>query len=591
MTLRRLLRVVVVTMLAVAPAVARPGPEDGAPPPAGGLWQGWVAIGEDRLYVVLDVAPAGDDAPARITAPAALLLAAPVESVTADGADVAIVVRMGPRRLELRGALDGDALAGAAVRQAGDHPEEAGTFRLDRIPRVEDLSDPAVYTGEVEVQGVMTIGMTLVLAETDAGAPLVYLDIPAQGLDAFPLADVARADGTLTALLPGPMPARLELTPGAGATRLAGTLEQAGLSLEIDFPRDDDWAPRSLDRPQHPEPPFPYEARAVTVEHPDGHALAGTLTLPRDGGPHAAVVLITGSGPQDRDETVFAHKPFLVIADRLTRAGIAALRLDDRGTGDSTGRFGDATSADFATDVRAAVDFLAATPGIDAARIGLVGHSEGGLIAPMVAAESDDIAFIVLLAGPGVPGDELLRVQGEKIMRAGGAADAAVEEVRARQELVFRLVREEASAEEIRAAMEPVVEAQLAALAVDDPAAIEDALAEQLERLGSPWMRYFLTHDPRPALRRVRCPILACNGTLDLQVWHEQNLDEIARVVREAGGDVTVRRYEGLNHLFQPAETGGIDEYGRITTTMDEAVLADLAAWITSVTSPAAEKP
>ncbi|TDJ55085.1 MAG: alpha/beta hydrolase, partial [Planctomycetota bacterium] len=228
--------------------------------------------------------------------------------------------------------------------------------------------------------------MTMVFARTPGGNWVGVLDVPAQGLSGLPFTRVRRDDDTITATLEIP-DSGVQVTGQIveNEQRLTGTFSQGPFALEIDFPRDNDYAVPTINRPQHPEPPYPYTMRDVTVEHPDGHTLAGTLTIPAGAGPFAAAVMITGSGPQDRDETLFGHKPFHVIADYLARNGIAVLRCDDRGTGESGGSFEGATTADFATDTLAAMQYLATVEGIDARRVGLIGHSEGGVIAPMVA--------------------------------------------------------------------------------------------------------------------------------------------------------------------------------------------------------------
>ncbi|MCA9295573.1 MAG: alpha/beta hydrolase, partial [Phycisphaerales bacterium] len=292
---------------------------------------------------------------------------------------------------------------------------------------------------------------------------------------------------------------------------------------------------------------------------------------------------------QDRNESLMGHQPFLVIADYFSRHGIATLRCDDRGTADSTGTFAGATSLDFAGDISAEVDWLRAHAGeadcpIDRQRIGLIGHSEGGLIAPIVARDRGDLAFIVLMAGPGVPGRELIPLQSELLLESAGMDSEAVHGARGMsEELITSLFDDSVSASDWEArfhelAREHPVAFSLPASATDDEIkAVSDAFRDTMRE---PWMAYFLNYDPRPVLRAVTCPILAINGTLDLQVWHEQNLDAIINAVRTAGGDVTAIRYEGLNHLFQPAVTGGVGEYAQIETTIEPLVLEDMTRWI-----------
>lgn len=327
-------------------------------------------------------------------------------------------------------------------------------------------------------------------------------------------------------------------------------------------------------RPQTPKPPFPYRAGEVVVDSAPGVRLAGTLTLPKGQGPFPAVVMITGSGAQDRDETIFGHKPFAVIADRLTRDGIAVLRVDDRGFAQSTGNFAAATDDDFAIDAAANVAFLRHRPDIDPARIGLIGHSEGGLVAPKVAARDPRLAFIVLMAGPGVPLGEVLRLQRAKFMSAAGMAP---DQIQTRQALVDRALLATRGAKddaEARARVRQALKDGGGDSSLTD--AQVDAFADQL---GSRWMRDLLDYDPRPTLAKVRRPILALNGSKDLQVPPEQNLPAIRQATR-ANPDVAVVELPDLNHLFQTAKTGGVGEYADIEETVAPIALDAMSDWI-----------
>jgi len=342
-------------------------------------------------------------------------------------------------------------------------------------------------------------------------------------------------------------------------------------------------------RPQTPRAPFPYSSEEVTIPAGDGadHTLAGTLTVPEasvwGNGPHPAMVLVTGSGPQDRDETIMGHKPFAVLADYLTRRGIAVLRYDDRGVGRSTGSFADATVRGLASDARAAWSFLRDHPATDPARVGIGGHSEGGLIAPMVAADEPGVAFVVMLAGPGVPGSEVLLFQSEFLMRAGGLAEDFIAENQSIRRAIFALVHEGADDATVLGEVERLMDMELAYM--KDPEARRRMAQQALPQFAGAWAREFLTIDPADALSRVAVPVLALNGTLDTQVNADQNLIPIERAL--AAGpcpSATVVRLKNLNHLFQPAETGMFGEYGAIETTFDEAAMGLIAGWVSSVT-------
>lgn len=338
---------------------------------------------------------------------------------------------------------------------------------------------------------------------------------------------------------------------------IAGRWTQGGASLPLTLRRAEE--PFVLKRPQEPKRPFPYEEEDVEFRN-GAHTLAGTLTRPKGPGPFPAAVLISGSGPQDRDESLMGHKPFLVLSDFLTRRGIAVLRYDDRGVGKSTGDFAAATTADFAEDARAGVDFLKERK--DVGKIGLIGHSEGGVIAPLVASTFKEVAFIVLLAGTGVPGDELLLLQTDALNRAAGLNDAQRGMARQMNQAIYKLVKTE-----------------------DDPKELERKLRSfplapaQRKGVLSPWFRHFVRHDPRPALRKVECPVLALIGEKDLQVPARENLAAIREALKE-NKDADGVELPGLNHLFQACATGAVAEYGRIEETFNPAALKLVGDWI-----------
>ncbi len=324
-------------------------------------------------------------------------------------------------------------------------------------------------------------------------------------------------------------------------------------------------------RPQEPKRPYPYLDEEVTYSNvKDGVTLAGTLTLPPAGGPFPAVILITGSGPEDRDESLFGHRPFLVLADYLTRRGIVVLRVDDRGVGGSQGDTSQATSEDFARDVLAGAEYLKTRREIDPKWIGLIGHSDGGAIAPLAAIDSNDVAFIVLMAAPGVAGDLLLEGQLAALMKADGADQAAIDAALQEQRRIMGLVKSETDPNRARD--------RLRALGYPEA---------QVQSWTSKWFYFFITHDPQETLHQVRCPVLALNGTLDLQVVAQVNLPAIEQALREGGNpDFTVKELPGLNHLFQTAQTGRIDEYARIDETLSPVALEIMAAWIEARTKP-----
>lgn len=339
-------------------------------------------------------------------------------------------------------------------------------------------------------------------------------------------------------------------------------------------------------RPQTPKPPFPYDIREAAFRNTnDGVDLAGTLTLPQGAGPWPAVVLVSGSGQQDRDETLFYHKPFLVLADALSRAGIAVLRYDDRGVGGSGGDPTNATSVDFARDAEAAIDWLKERPDIDPARIGVVGHSEGGLVAALLAARRTDLAGIVMLAGPGVDGGRILVSQWEfmfKLVGPGGAdlirrpritQDAMIDAVRGSDESTDPATL----AARIRADLADEIEK------ADDAAKaqLDAAVADGLRRLMVPWYRFFIGHDPATALAKITCPVLAIIGEKDFQVDPALNLPAIRQALAAGGNtDATVEELPGLNHLFQTCTTGAMSEYDQIEETLAPVAIATVRDWL-----------
>ncbi len=355
---------------------------------------------------------------------------------------------------------------------------------------------------------------------------------------------------------------------------ITGKWNQGGSSLAVDLRRIERVDP--VRRPQDPVPPFPYSTREVALANAQaGISLAGTLTMPDGAGPFPAAVLVTGSGPQNRDEEIFNHRPFLVIADYLARRGIATLRYDDRGVGGSGGNGQSSTEDDLAGDAICAVDYLRSQPKIAVAQVGVIGHSEGGIIAPCVAHSRPELGFIVLLAGPGFSGHEILLQQSAAILRAGGAPEAQINEAAQANRAIYDLIL--AEPDDARAAdrLRPLFEK------VGVPA---EQIDSQIGAILSPWFRSFLSSDPAAELSRVRCPVLALSGAKDVQVPADLNLDAIARAVR-AGGNLRVEtvKLEGLNHLFQHATTGLPQEYGQIEETFAPEVLEKIGGWILSL--------
>lgn len=350
------------------------------------------------------------------------------------------------------------------------------------------------------------------------------------------------------------------------------TFTQSGVSRPLVLKRSTEAVTTKRNRPQMPVKPYPYREEDVSYANPTGDKLAATLAIPEGKGPFPAVVLVQGSGKHERDEDLLQHKPFLVLSDYLTRRGIAVLRADKRGVGKSGGNFDTATTADFADDAEAGVRFLMSRAEVDGKRIGLIGHSEGGVIAPMVAARDKNVAFIVMLAGTGVNGAEIVSEQEKLIAIANGEPKEKVEKENAEERQVLEIVRTEKDGAEAEKKIRAI------AAAGNMPKEQVDA---QLKTLLSPWFRYFVTYEPATSLRRVNCPVLVLNGSLDLQVPPAQNLPVIRKALDEAGNKhVEIDEMPGLNHLFQTAKTGSPAEYVEIEETMSPAVLEKIASWV-----------
>lgn len=392
------------------------------------------------------------------------------------------------------------------------------------------------------------------------------MDSPDQGGRGIP-AEAAFENGVARFAVPS-IGGRFEGALSEDGLTLTGALSQGAMSLPLVLTRTAAIASVD-DRPQTPLPPFPYASTDVFIDNPaaPGVRLAGTLTLPAGPGPHPAAILITGSGPQDRDETILGHKLFLVLADALTRRGVAVLRYDDRGVAGSTGDFAASTTADFATDARAALDWLAARPEIDAARIGLIGHSEGGVIAPLVVQGGGHAAWLVLLAGPAVDGGDIIEEQARRLGAAAGATPEQLAQGGQLQAALIQAVRDHADDAAGAAAA-------LQALLVEAGQTPAQA-AQTAAAMSSDWYRGFIVHDPAPSIRAVQAPILGVYGGRDLQVTADQN----AAVLQALNPRVELRVFPQANHLMQPAITGMPTEYGGIETTIDPEILAAVVDW------------
>ncbi len=407
------------------------------------------------------------------------------------------------------------------------------------------------------------------------------IDIPQQAAMKLPLRGVGYAHPNIRFELPaGPTVASFEGTRSGDS--ISGRFSQAGYNGTFSLtpgaltadPPDDTTAP-------------PYRSEEVTFKNGDG-VLAGTLTLPEGTGPHPAVVLVTGSGPQNRDEEIFGFKPFKIIADHLTRAGIAVLRYDDRGVGGSTGASPDQTTNDFAADAITAVSTLADRPDIDAARIGILGHSEGGIVAPIAATKSDRVSFIVLLAGTAWPGDTIIMSQIETLMRAGGADSTTIVRTLTTQRMLYVALRTNTGWDDVRTRMREdmltnldSMPAEARAMITNVDSTVDGRIEMQLSSTRTGWFRHFIDFDPATVLRAVRVPVLALFGEKDVQVPAKMNMQRMKEAFKKGGvRDFTIKVIPSANHLFQVAEKGTVDEYATLPKRFAPGVLETISGWI-----------
>lgn len=457
-------------------------------------------------------------------------------------------------------------------------PEDSAENKTENLEAIEGL-----WLGSLKIQPDVELRLLFNISKApETGFLTATLDSPDQGISGIPVEKIRYESGNL----------RLEALSINGI--FEGILKEKGPTLEGEwkqggatFPivlQPTDKAPE-LRRPQDPVKPYPYIEEEVSFENKEGKIrLAGTLTLPKTEGPFPAVLLITGSGQQDRNEELCGHRPFLVLADYLTRRGIAVLRVDDRGIGGSSGNFSEATSEDFAEDALAGVEYLKSRKEIDSAHIGLIGHSEGGLIAPIAAGNDPDIAFLVLLAGPGLPGEEIIYLQSALIAKAEGTDSEIIAQNRLLQEKLFSVLKTEENNTLAAEKLREILKESLTNMSAEDKKNFdysEEELEFQVQVLVSPWMRNFLSYDPKTALKEVKVPVLAINGDKDLQVPSKENLQAIEAALLAGGNEnYTIKEMPGLNHLLQSANTGSPFEYATIQETISPAALQLIGDWI-----------
>lgn len=434
-------------------------------------------------------------------------------------------------------------------------------------------------SSNAQIEGYWSGKLTLGAAELELGFDIkaieqgysATLDVPAQGAFDIPVDETVFVDG------------HLQMTMSAMGANFSGTLKesviegeftQRGMTFPLNLAKGEKEAQQA--RPQDPKPPFNYRIEEVSfTNEKEGNTLTGTLTIPEGKGPFPAMVLVSGSGQQNRDEELMNHRPFWVIADYCARHGIAVLRYDDRCMGGSTGEVENATSLDFSYDAEAAFDFLRSQKLIDVSKVGILGHSEGGIINFMVAARRPEVAFLVSLAGPAVNGIEVLKEQQKAMLRAQGMSDEMIQFSSNANAQLFDIIEASNSREEADSLLRQLVKGW----------GYNEELTEQtVSQLTLPWMYYFMKYDSTEAIVKVNCPALLLNGSKDLQVLVSQNFPAYEKIIADYGKtNLTLREMPDLNHLFQHCETGSIDEYATIDETISPEVLEMLVEFVTGI--------
>lgn len=550
-----------------------------AVPDVAGTWSGAVSVPTGDLRLVLTVERDADGA-----------LKAQLESIDQNpgakadvteiaSADGKLAFKIAPLAAQYEGVWDAGAQQWKGTwTQGGELPLAFARGAPPADPVIAGLD--GVWVGAVERNGVR-LRQILNIRTVEGRGTFALYSSPDQMANGLPVTDLTR-DGQAVSLSTARGLSKFAGTLSADGAELTGTWTVANQPpLTVTFTRATEEqiaARRNPSRPQEPKEPFPYRAEEVAFENPafPEVRLVGTLTLPEGEGPFPAAIMITGSGPQDRDEALLGHKPFAVIADHLTRQGIAVLRFDDRGVGKSTGTYGTATSADLATDANAAFAYLAGRPEIRREAIGMIGHSEGGIIGPIAMAGNDRVAFFVSLAGPGTGLDQLLLSQRRLLLTQMGSSKADIDRQEPIIAALFAAIRDADTPEAGYAAAMAVLTPE-AKIALGMTAETDGALV--VRQVSGGWYQYILRYDPEPNWSRMRAPLLVLNGSLDLQVPAEANLAAI-RAATQGNPDVTIVELPGLNHLFQHATTGSVGEYADIEETFAPEALTLMSDWI-----------
>ena len=552
------------------------------PAPLEGDWSGVLQVGETQLHLVLHLSKdTHGEWHAAVDSPDQAVYGMEASKVTRSEDTLRFELtsvgaqfqgKILPDRKMIRGLWEqgGTGLPLRFEKRAAGAEER---FTAGSVSKVEGTWQGAIETGNMRMR------LQLHLSHDEKGQLTAAVDSLDQGIQGIPASHVTERAGHVKFELPA-FGAEYNGAVNASKNEITGHWNQNGNLETLDFRRSDKIL--ELRRPQNPAKPYPYKEEEVSFAAGDGRlTLAATLTLPQGAGPFAAALLVGGSGPNDRDETIAGHKPFLVLADSLTKRGIAVLRYDKRGIAKSTGNYADATMENFTQDAQAAVGYLKSRKEVDLKRLGIIGHSEGGIVGALVATRSKDLNWMVLLATPATTGERTLLRQSELIARAGGLAEEQITRSLEFDRKAYAAVREEKDAAALERRLRTLVD-QSGLGAAMPPAALQ----AQIRMMSSPWFREFLDYDPAPALEKLKCPVLALSGDRDLQVDSTENVPLLRKAYESSGNkDFMVVEIEGVNHLFQKAQSGSPALYGAIEETIAPEILTAVGNWVSKHTT------
>jgi hypothetical protein len=437
------------------------------------------------------------------------------------------------------------------------------------------------WLGDIEFQG-RKLPLVIRVISIEKDSFVAFMDSPDQGAKDIKVTKLLlRNDSAIIRIKS--LGASISGLMSVKDSAIIGVFRQSIFNCPITLKKTDKLP--SINRPQEPKPPFPYQITEVMFGNEvDNIELSGTLTVPSGNGKYPVVVMVSGSGPQNRDEEILGHKLFWVIADYLSRHGIAVLRYDDRGVGKSKGNFNEATTLNFSYDAEAAVTYLKTLATIDTNKIGIIGHSEGGMIAPMVASRNKTVNFIVLMAGPGLTGEEILLKQSILIAQAEGVKEKEINKANKLNKAIYEIVNREPDNTKAAAEMRKVYKKSIKRLSKEEKQLAEGQTNVMIQQVTSTWFRYFLKFNPKDYLTKTHCAVLALNGAKDLQVPADEDLTAIEEYLKLAQNkNYTIKKFENLNHLFQTCQTGALSEYSKIEETISPEVLSFMKDWILKV--------